>query len=202
MIGRNCRFLQGPKTDRNTVARIREAIRTGQESFETILNYRRDGSPFMNLVMTAPLYDNKGTVKYFLGAQVDISGLVEEGRGLDSLEKYLAGSRRNRDSDRSFANQKHLRALSEFGQLLSVDENLVFHGQGHSSEGSVKDGEYGGSKSTRGAQGRRDPNARPPRRVLGNEDEDEQEKDKNAWVFNSLGPSGKLPGVYQNVRAV
>ncbi|KAL8718740.1 MAG: hypothetical protein Q9225_004158 [Loekoesia sp. 1 TL-2023] len=198
VIGRNCRFLQGPKTDRNTVARIREAIRTGQESFETILNYRRDGSPFMNLVMTAPLYDNKGTVKYFLGAQVDISGLVEEGRGLDSLEKHLAESRRNRDSGRSFANQKHLRALSEFGQLLSADENSVFHGQGHSREGSVKDSEYGGSKNTRGTQGRRDPNARPPRRVLGNEDEDEQEKDKNAWVFNSLGPSGKLPGVYQN----
>ncbi|KAL8938903.1 MAG: hypothetical protein Q9216_003647 [Gyalolechia sp. 2 TL-2023] len=198
VIGRNCRFLQGPKTDRNAVARIREAVRTGQESFETILNYRRDGSPFMNLIMTAPLYDNKGTVKYFLGAQVDISGLVEEGRGLDSFERYLAESRRNRDSIQSFMNQKHTRALSELGQSLSAEESTVLHGQGYSREGSVHDSEYGGLKSIRGIQGRRDPSSRPIRRVLGNEDDEDQEKEKNAWALNSLGPSGKLPGVYQN----
>lgn len=151
----------------------------------------------MNLVMTAPLYDNKGTVRYFIGAQVDISGLVEEGRGLDSLEKLLTESRRNRNSDRGYASQKHMRALNEFGQLLSAEESSVFHGQGHSREGSVNGSEYGASKSTRGAQ--RDPNTRQRRRVLGNEDEDEQEKEKNAWAFTSTGPSGKLPGVYQNV---
>ncbi|KAL8961937.1 MAG: hypothetical protein Q9193_001589 [Seirophora villosa] len=200
VIGRNCRFLQGPKTDRNAVARIREAVRSGQESFETILNYRRDGSPFMNLVMTAPLYDNKGTVRYFIGAQVDISGLVEEGRGLDSLERLLNESRRNRNSVRSFANQNHMKALSEFGEMLSMEESSIIYEQGRSREGSVNDGDYGGSKSARRIQqGRRDPNTRLPRRVLGIEDEDEQEKEKNAWAFNSLGPSGKLPGVYQNV---
>lgn len=202
VIGRNCRFLQGPKTDRSTVARIKEAVRTGQESFETILNYRRDGSPFMNLVMTAPLYDNKGVVRYYIGAQVDISGLVEEGRGLDSFERYLAESRRNRNSDQSsYSNQKHMRVLSEFSQMLSADESSVFHGQGHSREGSVNESEHGSSRSTRGMQqqGRRDPNARQRRRVLGSEDEDEQEKERNAWAFTSLGPSGKLPGVYQNV---
>ncbi|KAL8929928.1 MAG: hypothetical protein Q9208_001072 [Pyrenodesmia sp. 3 TL-2023] len=195
VIGRNCRFLQGPKTDRNTVARIKEAVRQGQESFETILNYRRDGSPFMNLVMTAPLYDNKGTIRYFIGAQVDITGLVEEGRGLDSLEKLLNENRRNRNSV-GFVNQKNVKALSELGQLLSSEESSVFSGQGHSREGSVNDSEYGGVRSVRGIQ--RDPNIRQRRRVLGNEDEDEQEKEKNAWAFNSMGPSGKLPGVYQN----
>ncbi|KAL8905978.1 MAG: hypothetical protein Q9207_002309 [Kuettlingeria erythrocarpa] len=195
VIGRNCRFLQGPKTDRNTVARIREAVRQGQESFETILNYRRDGSPFMNLVMTAPLYDNKGTIRYFIGAQVDITGLVEEGRGLDSFEKLLNESRRNRTSV-GFLSQKNIKALSELGQLLSSEESSVFSGRGHSREGSVNGSEYGGTRSIRGIQ--RDPNTRQRRRVLGNEDEDEQEKEKNAWAFNSMGPSGKLPGVYQN----
>ena len=203
VIGRNCRFLQGPKTDRNTVARIKEAVRTGQESFETILNYRRDGSPFMNLVMTAPLYDNKGVVRYFIGAQVDISGLVEEGRGLDSFERYLIENRRNRNSDQSsYANQKHMKILSELSQMLSPDESSVFHGQGHSREGSVNESDHGSSRGVRGTQqGRRDPNARQRRRVLGNEDEDEQEKERNAWAFTTLGPSGKLPGVYQNVSA-
>lgn len=150
----------------------------------------------MNLVMTAPLYDNKGTVKYFLGAQVDISGLVEEGRGLDSFERYLGENKRNRDSIQSFMNQRHTKALGELGQLLSAEESSVLEYVG---EGSINDSDYGGSKNMRRLRGRRDPNLRLPRRVLGNEDDEEQEKDKNAWAFNSLGPSGKLPGVYQNV---
>ncbi|KAI4238985.1 MAG: hypothetical protein LQ352_007828, partial [Teloschistes flavicans] len=203
VIGRNCRFLQGPKTDRNTVNRIREAIRTGQESFETILNYRRDGSPFMNLVMTAPLYDNKGVVRYYIGAQVDISGLVEEGRGLDSFERLLNESRRKRNSGNEYGNQKHLRALSEFGQLLSSEESSALRGGGKgreanvSREDSTKDSERSLQQSSR----RRDPHTRPPRRVLGHDDDSSDEIDlqsRNAWAFNSLGPSGKLPGVYQN----
>ncbi|KAL8689407.1 MAG: hypothetical protein Q9218_004919, partial [Villophora microphyllina] len=210
VIGRNCRFLQGPKTDRNTVTRIKEAIRTGQESFETILNYRRDGSPFMNMVMTAPLYDNKGTVRYFIGAQVDISGLVEEGRGLDSFEKLLNDSRRKRNSGNPYGNQKHMRALSVFGQLLSLEESNVLCGGNNGNEadgnreGSVNnDSEYSKTSTHRHQSTRRrdrDPHSRPPRRVLGNDDSsDEQDlKDRNAWAFNSLGPSGKLPGVYQN----
>ncbi|KAI7042315.1 hypothetical protein KC352_g46504, partial [Hortaea werneckii] len=66
VIGRNCRFLQGPKSSNSTVRRLIDALTAGQEICETILNYRRDGSPFVNLLMLAPLYDNKGQVRYFL----------------------------------------------------------------------------------------------------------------------------------------
>lgn len=45
VLGRNCRFLQGPMTNKTTVARLGAAIKAGQESCETVLNYRRDGSP-------------------------------------------------------------------------------------------------------------------------------------------------------------
>ena len=38
VIGRNCRFLQGPKTDRASIDRIRAAVQSGQEVYETILN--------------------------------------------------------------------------------------------------------------------------------------------------------------------
>lgn len=51
VIGRNCRFLQGPCTSPFSVRRIREKVQAGIEHYETFLNYRRDGSPFMNLVM-------------------------------------------------------------------------------------------------------------------------------------------------------
>ncbi|KAL9037880.1 MAG: hypothetical protein Q9214_005506 [Letrouitia sp. 1 TL-2023] len=200
VLGRNCRFLQGPHTDRHTVARIRNAVRTGQESFETVLNYRRDGSPFMNLVMIAPLYDNRGKVRYFLGAQVDISGLIEDGRGLDSFERLLTENKRNRRSDQSDAkSKKSVKALDELGQMLNVDESSVFQSQGHSRASSVRDGDYGGQS----ARDRREYSSRRPRRVLGNDDlEAELEKDEEAMKITSLGPSGKLPGVYQNYLLV
>ena len=196
VLGRNCRFLQGPKTDRPTIDRLSAAIKSGQESCETVLNYRRDGSSFMNLLLTAPLYDNRGSVRYFIGAQIDVSGLVDEGHGLDSFAQLLAESRssKNRDSDQSeeFFSQKHLRTLNEFSQMLSMDESSLFQ-KSHSRTSSMH--ENSSSISYRGTPNRLD-RMRPPRRVLGNEDEDDKKDD---WALSSVGPSGKLPGVYQNV---
>jgi hypothetical protein len=59
------------------------------EHYETFLNYRRDGSPFMNLLMCTPLVDCKGKVRYFLGAQVDVSGLAKECAGLEYLKRHV-----------------------------------------------------------------------------------------------------------------
>ncbi|KAL8298847.1 hypothetical protein RB597_007462 [Gaeumannomyces tritici] len=89
VLGRNCRFLQGPKTNPNSVKRLAEKIHAGKECFETFLNYRRDGSPFMNLLMVAPLYDSRGAVRYFIGAQVDVSGLAKDCVGLESLRRLV-----------------------------------------------------------------------------------------------------------------
>lgn len=196
VLGRNCRFLQGPKTNRPSIARLGAAIKAGQETCETVLNYRRDGSPFMNLLLTAPLYDNRGSVRYFIGAQIDVSGLIDEGHGLDSFERLLAEDRprRNRDSDQSEEgfSHKHLRSLNELSQLLSLDEASLFQKQ--PSRASSVDN----SSSVYRSPPNRPERMRQPRRVLGNDDEGEKRAE---WALSSIGPSGKLPGVYQNVRA-
>ncbi|KAJ5103179.1 hypothetical protein N7532_003708 [Penicillium argentinense] len=85
VLGRNCRFLQGPKTNPNSVRRIREALKDCRHHSELFLNYRRDGSPFMNLLQCAPLCDSQGRVKYFIGAQIDVSGLALDGAQMESL---------------------------------------------------------------------------------------------------------------------
>lgn len=200
VIGKNCRFLQGPKTNRKAVERLGRAIKAGQEASETILNYRRGGEPFMNLLMTAPLYDNRGTVRYIIGAQVDISGLVEDGRGLDSFERSL-NDRSKASKDRNSSElgdtiaRKTLRKLNELGQMLSVDESSVLE-RSHSRGSSVNDGLRSEKDSIRGSTRReREYGPRPGRRMLGNEEEDQPE----GWALSSSGPSGKLPGVYQNV---
>ena len=156
----------------------------------------------MNLVMVAPLYDNRGIVRYFIGAQIDVSGLIEDGRGLDSFERTLSESKnRHRHHDSSETDEdslrKPLRALNEFGQMLSVEETSALGG--HSRSSSMQD-TVSVQQSVRGTAGRRDPSVRQPRRVvLGTEEDEDGNEMRQAWAQPSLGPSGKLPGVYQNV---
>ena len=196
VVGRNCRFLQGPRTNKPAVRRLSYNIKGGMETSETILNYRRDGSPFMNLLMTAPLYDNKGKVRYILGAQIDVSGLVEDGRGLESFERLLHEQKRR---DRTFdetSESRSLKALDEFGQMLSLEESNLF--QGRQGRDSMEES-ASSMRSSMKRNIRRNDNSRARRRILGNEEEDYE--DGNLMTLSTkLGPSGHLPGVYQNVR--
>ncbi|KAI0201015.1 hypothetical protein F4808DRAFT_460219 [Astrocystis sublimbata] len=97
-LGRNCRFLQGPKTNPHSVTRLREMLSGGKEHCEPLLNYRRDGSVFMNLLMITPLYDNRGNIRYHLGAQVDVSGLLQKCAGLASLGELVTLKQRQSET--------------------------------------------------------------------------------------------------------
>lgn len=72
IVGRNCRFLAGERTDEAVTERIRSGIRSAQPVLVDILNYRRDGSAFRNGVMITPLFDGDGQLAWFLGSQVDL----------------------------------------------------------------------------------------------------------------------------------
>lgn len=50
IIPRNCRFLQGSHTDRVPIRRLKVAIEERRESVELILNYKKNGEPFWNLL--------------------------------------------------------------------------------------------------------------------------------------------------------
>ncbi|KKB08582.1 PAS domain-containing protein [Devosia chinhatensis] len=73
VLGRNCRFLQGPATNGEDVVRIRNAI-ARQESIEIdLLNYRKDGSTFWNRLLISPVFDESGELSYFFASQFDVS---------------------------------------------------------------------------------------------------------------------------------
>ncbi|CAI7584683.1 unnamed protein product [Penicillium crustosum] len=118
VLGRNCRFLQGPKTNANSVRRLREAIHAGRHHSEMFLNYRRDGSPFMNLLQCAPLCDSHGRVKYFVGAQIDVSGLAMEGASMESLME-LQSKYRDHDEE-SIAEPLEPEEKDEFQELTEL----------------------------------------------------------------------------------
>ncbi len=73
VLGRNCRFLQGPETSEEPTREMREAIDKPEQVSAELLNYREDGSPFWNKVDIAPLFDNEDELAYFVGFQSDIT---------------------------------------------------------------------------------------------------------------------------------
>ena len=80
VLGRNCRFLQGPDTEEATVDRIRAAIDAEEPVTVELLNYRADGEPFWNLLTIAPVRGKDGDVTHFLGFQRDVTERVRRER--------------------------------------------------------------------------------------------------------------------------
>lgn len=61
------RFLQGPDTDQDEVSKIRDATRNGTSYCGRLLNYKKDGTPFWNLLTITPIKDDKGKTIKFIG---------------------------------------------------------------------------------------------------------------------------------------
>ncbi|CAB4429682.1 unnamed protein product [Rhizophagus irregularis] len=98
IIGRNCRFLQAPDghvalgsrrryTDNNAVYHIKSHMIAGKECQASIINYRKGGQPFINLVTVIPITWDSDEVAYFVGFQVD---LVDQPNAI--LEKMKDGT--------------------------------------------------------------------------------------------------------------
>ncbi|PSP96648.1 hypothetical protein BRC89_13400, partial [Halobacteriales archaeon QS_4_70_19] len=80
VLGRNCRFLQGPDTDPEPVAELRRAVDAGESTRVRLLNYRQDGTPFWNRVTVAPVRDGEGTITHYVGFQQDVTEELERER--------------------------------------------------------------------------------------------------------------------------
>ena len=85
IIGRNCRFLAGGGTEPWLTETLRSGIRRRQPVMVEITNYRKDGSPFRNAVMVAPIFSDDGELLYFLGSQVEVPG--EQARANDERRR-------------------------------------------------------------------------------------------------------------------
>ncbi len=75
VIGRNCRFMQGPGTDPAGIAAMSDAIRNRHDATIDLLNYRKDGSSFINELFISPVFGPDGDLRYFFGCQTDVTQL-------------------------------------------------------------------------------------------------------------------------------
>ena len=78
------RFLQGEATDPVEVAKVRDAVKAGRSTSVRLLNYRKDGTPFWNLLTVTPVYAADGTLSKFIGVQVDVTSKTEGSAFTDS----------------------------------------------------------------------------------------------------------------------
>ena len=100
IIGHNCRFLSGVDTEPWLTEMLRTGIRRRQPVMVEILNYKKDGTPFRNAVMVAPIFDAAGNLEFFLGSQVEIANDVaraNDERREAAFNRIAALSTRQRD---------------------------------------------------------------------------------------------------------
>lgn len=100
IIGRNCRFLRGPQTEADLSEQLRAGIAGRVPVMVEILNYKKDGTPFRNAVMIAPIFDAEGELEYFLGSQVELSAgadAIHKDRAAIAKEKVEALPKRQRE---------------------------------------------------------------------------------------------------------
>ncbi|MEC4717839.1 histidine kinase famiy protein [Noviherbaspirillum sp. CPCC 100848] len=103
VLGRNCRLLQGPETNRDTVAEIRNALKEQRAVAVDILNYKADGTPFWNALFIGPIFDPDGKLLYYFASQLDIT--------------------RRRVSEQSYLQAQKMEAIGQLTAGLAHDFN-------------------------------------------------------------------------------
>jgi PAS domain S-box-containing protein len=90
LVGINCRILQGPDTDRDTVAEIRRAVEQRREISVELLNYKKNGAAFWNALFVSPVFDVDGKLIYFFASQLDVTRRRDAEEGLRQAQKMEA----------------------------------------------------------------------------------------------------------------
>lgn len=124
VLGRNCKFLQGEATDRQSVKEISEALKKGIAFRVTLLNYRKNGEPFWNDLQITPVLDARGKVTHFVGVQHDVT---EQMRAQQALKKANEAAKIANEAKSAFlATMSHelrtpMTAILGFADMLKAE---------------------------------------------------------------------------------
>lgn len=94
VIGKTPRILQGPKTDRAVLDELKQKLKEGQAFFGQAVNYKKDGTEFVNQWDIHPLTDEDGNITHWVSYQHDITErkraekvLVDTNTAFDDLKE-------------------------------------------------------------------------------------------------------------------
>ncbi|MFT6068305.1 MAG: PAS domain S-box-containing protein [Bacteriovoracaceae bacterium] len=107
-IDKNLSYLQGPLTSQSTILFMREAFDKKEACIQDVINYKKDGTPFLNRLLMVPIID--GDNFFYLGFQNDITTL----KGLHYKEESL------KSIDDSEIRHMIFNPLTQLMELLSL----------------------------------------------------------------------------------
>lgn len=99
VLGRNCRFLQGPATDPRAVDIIRKAVASGSDATCCVLNYKADGTPFWNQFFVAALRDADNCIVNYVGVQCEVESEGATSNLEDKVNSVLPLQNKDGDDD-------------------------------------------------------------------------------------------------------
>jgi PAS domain S-box-containing protein len=73
VIGKTPRILQGPKTNRAVLDRLRTTLDAGEVFYGQAINYRKDGTEFWNEWHIEPIRDENGQITHYIAIQHDVT---------------------------------------------------------------------------------------------------------------------------------
>nr|AML77418.1 putative LOV domain-containing protein [Papaver rhoeas] len=115
VIGRNGRIFQGPRTNRRSIMEIREAIREEKNISMSLLNYKKDGTPFWMLFQLSPIFSkHDGRVIHFVSVQVPISRRKANSEDGNRWQELVLGSCRREVCSDTVMELARCRALDSF----------------------------------------------------------------------------------------
>lgn len=144
----------------------------------------------MNLLMCAPLRDSRGTIRYFIGAQVDVSGLVKECTELESLQRLLdqAQNQQEGSEEKDEPHEEKKDEFQELSEMLNMGELATVRKHGGRMHREAQDDLDSDSISMTSYK---------PRLLLKEHSPDIAKPSSRSI---DLRGNGRLGGVYQHVR--
>ena len=91
VLGQSLRILQGPETDAEVLNRITARLRSGDPSRETVLNYRKDGTPFWTELDINPVTNSAGDVTHWVSIQRDVTDRYESEMMFSGVSRKTPG---------------------------------------------------------------------------------------------------------------
>lgn len=123
---KNCRFLQGEGTDQKSVTKLRNAIKDGKPCTVQLMNYRKDGSRFINNLSVTPIRDEGGNLTHFVGVQSDVTELIQRKQAAAEAKIAAAEAAAATDAKSKFLTRMSHEIRTPLNGMIAVSELLSY----------------------------------------------------------------------------